>query len=196
MMRQFIKIASVIATFAFVLFLLDGTSQKAQVMTGKVAPPLEMPQVIELAKGSKQGPVTFNHVKHNSGEYSVSGPIQCIECHHTAQPAAELAKHPPLKTDWPAGRTTTLTLELFNTDAKGAGIAACRDCHAKAGQKPKLLLEIPVLKDPGSTTMTTLTNQLAFHRTCDACHFSVSMNRPESKVPNATVCSSCHKRST
>lgn len=54
MMRQFIKIASVIATFAFVLFLLDGTSQKAQVMTGKVAPPLEMPQVIELAKGSNR----------------------------------------------------------------------------------------------------------------------------------------------
>lgn len=195
-MRKYFKTAFVLAAFTAVLFLLDGTSQNAQVMNNKVAPPFEMPKVIELAKGSKQGTVTFNHVKHNSGEYSVSGPIQCIECHHTAQPASELAKHPPLKTDWPVGRTTTLTMELFNTDAKAAGIAACRDCHAKAGEKPKLLAALPILKDPGSTTMTTLTNQLAFHRTCDACHFSIAMNRPESKVPNATICASCHKRAT
>ncbi len=75
----------------------------------------KIPDVIVLGKDSKLGSVTFNHVKHNGGEYSIDGTtaIGCVECHHTAQPAAELEKHPPLKTAWPADRTTTLTAELF-----------------------------------------------------------------------------------
>ncbi len=192
MITKYFKYAFVIASFLAVLFLFDTARQNAQVMP-KPADPLKMPEVITLAKGSKQGEVTFNHVKHNSGEYSVAGPILCIACHHTAQPALELAKH-DLKTSWPAGRTTTLTLDLFNKDPKAAGIAKCRDCHARLNEKPVLLAETPVLKDPGSTTMTMMTNQLAFHRTCDACHFQISANRADTKVPDSITCKSCHKK--
>src|SRR5215467_11714446 len=104
-----------------------------------------MPDTITLGKDSKLGQVTFNHHAHNSGEYSVSGtgPVACTECHHTAQPAAEAAKHPPHKTAWPADRTTTLTEDLFKQDPKAAGVAACRDCHARVGMTPKLMPAIP-----------------------------------------------------
>lgn len=64
-------------------------------------PPQEtkMLEVIALSKEAKLGAVTFNHVSHNKN-YKIdgSGPIACTECHHTAQSAEELAKHPPLKT--------------------------------------------------------------------------------------------------
>lgn len=192
MISKYFKYAFVIASCLAAVFVFDSGRQNAQVMPKPAEPVVKMPDVITLAKGSKQGDVTFNHVSHNSGEYSVAGPIFCIACHHTAQPAAELAKHPPLKTEWPVGRTTTLTLELFNKDPNAAGIARCRDCHARAGEKPKLLAATPVMKDPGSPTITTMTNQLAFHRTCDACHFQIAANRSDTKVPNAIMCKSCH----
>ncbi len=194
-MKKYIGSIIVIALLVIALFVLESVHPVAQTLVKPVVnQEKRMPDVIILAKDSKQGSVTFNHFKHNGGEYQVNGPIACIECHHTAQPAAEAAKHPPLLTDWPTGRTTTLTAELFTKDPKAAGVAACRDCHARAGEKPKLLAEIPVLKDPGSTTLRKLTNQMAFHNTCDVCHFQVSFNRVEAKVPNATVCASCHKR--
>ena len=153
-----------------------------------------MPEVIILAKDAKLGQVTFNHVKHNGGTYSIdgTGPIACIECHHTAQPASALL--PPLKTTWPADRTTTLTADLFKKDPGAAGVAACRDCHARANMTPKLLPQIPAIKHEASTAIINLTNQQAFHRTCDGCHFKVSNDNPASKVPTATSCMSCHKR--
>ena len=194
-MKRLVSPIFVIALLAIGLFFLDGERPGAQVLpTPQADQEKKMPEVIILGKDSKLGSVTFNHVKHNSGEYSVGGPIACIECHHTAQPKTELMKYPPLATEWPTGRTTTLTTELFMKDSKGAGVAACRDCHARAGDKPKLIPEIPIVKDPGSTTLTKLTNQLAFHQACDACHFQVSFNRVGSKVPNATKCLSCHKK--
>src|SRR5687767_15667317 len=51
--------------------------------------------------------VTFSHVNHATKNYSVDGtkPIGCAECHHTDQPEAEDAKHPPLKSAHPADRT-------------------------------------------------------------------------------------------
>jgi len=194
MFRKYLKFALAASSLAVAFLTFVMTRPSAQVMPDKEAAQLKMPEVIKLGKESKLGEVTFNHVKHNSGEYSVGGPIACIECHHTAQPAAEAAKHPPLKTVWPAGRTTTLTVELFTQDPNAAGIAKCIDCHARQGQKPKLLPAIPELKDPGSTTITTLTNQLAFHQACDACHFQIKFNRVESKVPDPVKCTSCHKR--
>jgi cytochrome c553 len=162
----------------------------------QVAPQVKMPEVIILAKDAKMGQVTFNHVKHNGGTYSIdgTGPIACIECHHTAQPASELAKLPPLKTSWPADRTTTLTADLFKKDAAAAGVAACRDCHARAGETPKLLPEIPSVKHEGSTAIIKLVNQQAFHRTCDGCHVEVLNQNPAAKAPRATQCISCHKR--
>src|SRR5947208_1402299 len=83
-------------------------------MDAKVAQ--KLPEVIQLGKEAKLGVVNFNHAAHATKNRNIEGtaPIACIECHHTAQPAAEVAKHPPLKTAWPADRTTTLTAESLN----------------------------------------------------------------------------------
>lgn len=155
-----------------------------------------MPDVVKLAKENKLGPVTFNHTHHTTKNYSLEGsaPIACIECHHTAQPAAELAKHPPLKTAYPADRTTTLTAELFQQDAKAAGAAACSNCHVRVGETPKLLPEIPQIKHEGSAAILTMTNQLAFHRTCAGCHDAVLKSRPDAKAPGQQKCAACHKK--
>jgi len=155
-----------------------------------------MPDVIILGKDAKLGQVTFNHKNHNGGKYSIdqNGPIECISCHHTAQPASEIAKHPPLQTSWPADRTTTLTAELWAKDPKNAGVAACRDCHARAGEKPKLLDKIPEIKHEGSTAIISVTNQQAFHRACAGCHVEVKKTRPTSTGPITTQCTMCHKK--
>ncbi len=157
----------------------------------------KMPETIILGKDAKLGAVTFNHVNHNGGKYSIdgTGPIACIECHHTAQPASELAKHPPLKTAWPADRTTILTADLFAKDPAAAGVAACRDCHARAGEKPKLMAAIPEIKHESSTALIQLTNQQAFHRNCAGCHTEVVKERKTAKAPTTMQCTMCHKRS-
>lgn len=152
-----------------------------------------IPEVIILGKASKLGPVRFNHVKHNGGEYNISGPILCIECHHTAQPATDLDSIPPHKTVWPTGRTTTLTAELFAEDPNKAGVAACRDCHARAERKPKLLDAMPSIEDPETKEVTKITNQVAFHTACDVCHFQIKFRVDGTKAPEATTCSACHK---
>jgi len=157
-----------------------------------------MPDVIVLGKDAKLGQVTFNHANHNNGKYSISGtaPIACVECHHTAQPACELAKKAPLQTSWPAERTSTLTGDLFAKDPAAAGVAACRDCHARAGMTPKLIPAIPKIKHESSTAEIELTNQQAFHRTCTGCHAEIKKNKPDSKAPTATQCTLCQKKST
>ncbi|HEX6127153.1 MAG TPA: cytochrome c3 family protein [Pyrinomonadaceae bacterium] len=165
-------------------------------VAAQAKPDIKMPDVVVLAKDSKLGSVTFNHVSHNGGKYSIdgTGPIACIECHHVAQPASEIAKHPPLKTAWPADRTTTLTAELFTKDPAGAGVAACRDCHARAAETPKLIPAIPEIKHEGSTAMISLTNQQAFHRNCAGCHTEAKKDKPAIKAPTTMQCTMCHKR--
>jgi hypothetical protein len=157
---------------------------------------VKMPETIVLGKDSKIGSVTFSHVKHNGGSYSIdgTGAIACIECHHAAQPASELAKHPPLKTAWPSDRTTSLTAELFAKDPKGAGVAACRDCHARAGEKPKLIPAIPEVKHESSTALISLTNQQALHRSCAGCHTEVAKTKKPMKGPTNMQCALCHKK--
>jgi len=157
---------------------------------------VKMPDVIILGKDAKLGKVTFNHVKHNGGTYSIdeTGPIGCIECHHTAQPTSEIAKHPPLKTAWPTDRTTSLTAELFAKGSAAAGVAACRDCHSRAGQAPKLIAAIPEIKHESSTALISLTNQQAFHRNCVGCHTEVTKTRKGLKAPTAMQCTLCHKK--
>jgi cytochrome c553 len=156
----------------------------------------KIPEVIVLGKDAKLGQVTFNHVSHNGGKYSIdgTGPIACIECHHAAQPAAELQKHPPLKTAWPADRTTTLTADLFAKGAAAAGVAACRSCHARAGEVPKLLPAIPEIKHESSTALISLTNQQAFHRNCAGCHTEVKKTQSATKGPTTMQCTVCHKK--
>jgi hypothetical protein len=187
-MTLFVFAAAMFA-IAFVGSELVGEKAAAQVN-------VKMPEVIVLAKDNKLGTVTFNHVSHNGGKYSIdgTGPIACIECHHTARPVSEVVKHPPLKTSWPAERTTTLTSELFTKDPAAAGVAACRDCHARAGQTPKLLAAIPEIKHESSAAMITLTNLQAFHRNCAGCHTEAVKVKPGLKAPTTMQCTMCHKK--
>ncbi|MGB2752112.1 MAG: cytochrome c3 family protein [Pyrinomonadaceae bacterium] len=193
-MRKVLPLILVMFLMAAGFLIVDTLSPKAQ----RLPKPAEekkkvIPEVIILGKEAKLGKVTFNHVKHNGGEYNIGGPILCIECHHTAQPASDLDKIPPHKTVWPIGRTTALTAELFAADPIKAGVAACRDCHARSGRKPKLLEAIPSIADPETKQVTMVTNQLAFHSACDVCHFEIQFRTTGSKVPSATNCATCHK---
>src|SRR5215212_11911603 len=115
--------------------------------------------------------VPFSHVNHSTKNYSVDGtkPIGCVECHHTDQPAAEAAKHPPLKSAHPTDRTVTLTAETAK-DAKTPQVQTCRACHAQEGDKPKLLEAIPEVTYEGDTDPTVLDNEQAYHRNCNGCH--------------------------
>jgi cytochrome c553 len=148
-----------------------------------------------LATEAKLGPVTFSHINHITKNRNLegTGPSECIECHHTAQPAAEAAKHPPLKTVWPADRTTTLTADLVAKDPNAVG-AVCRDCHARADTKPKLLPEIPQIKFAVGTELVTLTNQQAYHRNCAGCHDEIVKTRTDVTPPTSKKCTACHKR--
>lgn len=147
-----------------------------------------------LGPEAKLGGVKFSHVDHVTKNRSIEGAkISCIECHHTAQPAAEAAKHPPLKTVWPADRTTTLTAELTDKDPNAVG-ASCRDCHARVDTKPKLLPEIPQIKLEVGTELVTLNNQQAYHRNCAGCHDEVVKTSKDLAPPTSKKCTACHKR--
>lgn len=156
----------------------------------------KVPETIVLAKESKLGQVTFNHLKHiteNRGA-DLKSPIACVDCHHTAQPATEAAKHPPHKTAWPADRTTTLTAELVEKDPATV-VNACTDCHARTDTKPKLLPEIPTVKFEGAAEPTVMNNQQAFHHACGDCHDAVAKVKPDSTGPTSKKCTTCHKKS-
>jgi cytochrome c553 len=155
----------------------------------------KLPEMIQLGKEAKLGVVNFNHAAHTTKNRNIegTGPIACIECHHTAQPASEVAKHPPLKTAWPADRTTTLTAELMN-DPKAPPVEGCHNCHSRAGTKPELLPALPEMKSENSTSVITLTNQQAFHRTCSGCHDQVVKTRKDVTPPTAQKCMGCHKK--
>ncbi|MEW6128564.1 MAG: cytochrome c3 family protein [Acidobacteriota bacterium] len=165
-------------------------------LTAQAQDATKMPDVVKLAKDNKLGPVTFSHTNHTTKNYNLegNGPVACIECHHTAQPAAEAAKNPPLKTAWPADRTTTLTADLFQKDPKAAGVASCNNCHVKTGETPKLVPAIPQIQPEGASAPLTLNNQMAFHRNCAGCHDKVLKARPDAKAPGMQKCAACHKK--
>ena len=148
-----------------------------------------------LAPEAKLGQVAFSHLNHTTKNRNSegTGPSACVECHHTAQPASEAAKHPPLKTAWPADRTTTLTADELAKDPNAAG-PVCRDCHARADTKPKLLPEIPQIKLEVGTELITLTNQQAFHRNCAGCHDQIVKTRTDVNPPTSKKCLACHKK--
>lgn len=185
--------AAIVVLTAFFLFTAILRPNAQRLPKPRVVKKKVIPEVILLGKASKPGQLRFNHVKHNSGEYNIGGPILCIECHHTAQPASDLVSAPPFKIVWPAGRTTTLTAELFTEDPIKAGVAACRDCHVRPGRKPKLMAVMPSIEDPETKAITKITNQVAFHTACDVCHFQIKFRADGSKAPEATTCSACHK---
>jgi hypothetical protein len=142
---------------------------------------------------AKSLPLTFNHLNHATKNYSVDGthPIACVECHHTEQPAAEAAKHPPLKSAYPADRTVTLTAETAK-DPKTPDVQNCRACHAQEGDKPKLLDANPQVTYEGDTDATVLTNEEAYHRNCNTCHDQAAEARKGLKIPTSQECLKCH----
>lgn len=190
-MKVFILLAVVVLSVLLV--------SSASTITFDVSPQegSKPPETIVLAKEAKLGQVTFSHVNHITKNRSADGtkPIACVECHHTAQPAAEAVKHPPHKTAWPADRTTTLTGELLEKDPNALG-AACRDCHARTDTKPKLLPGIPQVRFEGAVEPTIMTNQQAFHRNCGSCHDEAVKARTDLAPPPPTSkkCVACHKK--
>ena len=180
-----------------ILALLMVTGTRGIVADGTLQDVKKPPEVITLGAEAKLGAIKFNHLDHITKNRSADGtkPIECVECHHTAQPAAEAVKHPPHKTVWPADRTTTLTTELLAKDST-AVVNICTDCHARAETKPKLVPEIPQLKLEGAAEATILTNQIAFHRNCGGCHDAAVKARPDLTPPPPTSkkCVACHKK--
>ena len=178
--------------FVFLSLLVLGSS----LLVLKTRSQTKSPETIVLAKDAKLGQVAFNHLKHMTENRSADGtkPIACVECHHTAQPAAEAVKHPPHKTAWPADRTTTLTAELLEKDPGAPPVNACRDCHERADTKPKLLPEIPQVKFEGSAEPTIMTNQQAFHHGCATCHDEAAKKKPDTTAPTSKKCMQCHKK--
>ena len=192
--------AMTLTTLAICLWLIAGSGDSVSMRDTAATPPsqeLKKPQdVYILAKENKLGAVTFSHLNHTTKNRNIdaTGPVACVECHHTAQPASEVAKTPPLKTAWPADRTTTLTAELLAKDPNPLGGATCHSCHTRAGTKPELWPEIPQIKHEGSTATITLTNQQAFHRNCAGCHDEVVKHRKDVKPPTSLKCTGCHKK--
>lgn len=137
--------------------------------------------------------VPFSHVNHATKNYSIDGTktIGCVECHHTDQPAAEAAKHPPLKTAYPADRTVTLTAETAK-DPKTPKVDTCRTCHAQEGSKPKIGDAIPEVTYEGDTDPTVLDNEQAYHRNCNGCHDAATEQRKIKTAPTNNECIKCH----
>jgi cytochrome c553 len=184
------------ATFAFLIVALALGSSMSSLFLDVSAQETKKPQDnYMLATEAKLGQVAFSHINHTTKNRNLegTGPSACTECHHTAQPATEAAKHPPLKTAWPADRTTTLTAELLAKEPNAVG-AVCRDCHARAEAKPKLLPENPQIKFETGTELVTLTNQQAFHRNCAGCHDEIVKTRTDVTPPTSKKCTACHKR--
>ncbi|HZJ44500.1 MAG TPA: cytochrome c3 family protein [Pyrinomonadaceae bacterium] len=151
--------------------------------------------VYTLAKEAKLGTVKFNHLDHTTKNRGVDGKqAACTDCHHTAQPVAEVLKHPPHKTAWPADRTTTLTADLFEKDPSAPPVDICTDCHSRTETKPKLLPEIPQIKLEGSAEPVTLNNQQAFHRRCGSCHDEIAKTKETTTAPTSKKCVACHKK--
>ncbi|MET0647483.1 MAG: cytochrome c3 family protein [Pyrinomonadaceae bacterium] len=190
------RLAVTLTTLLICLWLLTG-SGASTFTRGTPAQGEKKPQdVYLLAQESKMGKVTFNHLNHitQSRNLDGTGPVTCVECHHTAQPASEFAKLPPLKTAFPADRTTTLTAELLAKDPNALGGVTCHKCHARAGMKPEAWPEIPQIKHEVSTAIITLTNQQAFHRNCAGCHDEVVKHRKDVNPPTSMKCAGCHKK--
>lgn len=149
------------------------------------------PKEVVLGKDSqsdKYGEVAFNHENHATKTYSVDGKsvLNCVECHHTDQPATALVV--PLKT---SERDVALTAKLLEAaDAKP--VKSCRACHLQAGDDSAT---IPSVTYAGKTTPTKLTNEVAYHTNCNICHDKAITARPtlKGKVPGSNDCLPCHK---
>lgn len=190
-MKRRVHLMSLLAGLALIAGLY-GSLLVATPRTVEAQDARKPPETVSFT--TKLGTVAFNHANHVTKNYNVegTGPIACVECHHTEQPAAEAAKHPPLKTAWPADRSVALTADALK-DAKTPDVVGCRNCHAATGAKPKIWPETPTIKAENSTAMITLTNQQAFHRMCAGCHDQVAKTR-QAAAPTTQKCMVCHKK--
>src|SRR6266404_535358 len=140
------------------------------------------------SQSDKYGEVAFNHENHATRNYSVDGkgPIACVECHHTDQPATALQA--PLKT---SERPVALTAKLLEA-ADTKPVKTCRACHLQAGDDSA---PIPTVTYPGKTAPTKLTNEVAYHTNCNICHDKAIAARPtlKGKIPGSAECLTCHK---
>ena len=188
-MRKFLLLLGLLGCLAVVV---------AGSRAGSVATPEDIPREsktqpkdVVLGKDSqsdKYGEVAFSHENHATRMYSIDGKsvINCVECHHTDQPAAALAA--PLKT---SEREVALTAKLLEAaDAKP--VKSCRTCHLQAGDDSAT---IPAVTYAGKTTPTKLTNEVAYHTNCNVCHDKAIAARPavKGKAPGSTDCVPCHK---
>ena len=185
------KFFTIVALFVLTMLLVSSTFWSQTSAQDRRKPK----DAVLLGPEAKLGTVKFSHLDHVSKDRSIEGAkIACIECHHTAQPAADASRHPPLKTAWPADRTTTLTADLFEKEPSAPEVDSCRDCHARADTKPKLLSEIPQIKLEVGTELITLNNQQAFHRNCAGCHDAIVKTSKDLNPPTSRKCTSCHKK--
>src|ERR1051325_10680880 len=106
-----------ILRIAFVLTLLVIASS---MVINKTNSQGKMPDQLVLAKDAKLGQVAFNHTKHATENRSadLSQTIACIDCHHTAQPAAEAL--------YAADRWAEIGAAILSQTI------ACIDCHHTA----------------------------------------------------------------
>jgi len=184
------RFLTVFGLFVLAVLVSSTFSPEITAQDGRQAPDVRM-----LGPEAKLGVVKFSHLDHVTKNRSIEGgKIACVECHHTAQPASEAAKHPPLKTAWPGDRTSTLTADQFEKDPTAPEVVVCRDCHARTDTKPKLLPEVPQIKLEVGTELVTLTNQQAFHRNCAGCHDEIVKTSKELNPPTSRKCTACHKR--
>ncbi|HEX8069769.1 MAG TPA: cytochrome c3 family protein [Pyrinomonadaceae bacterium] len=147
------------------------------------------PKEVILSKDSKDPkgkPVLLTHEAHATLKYSrdQKSVVSCAECHHTDQPKAALTG--VLKTSEREVLLTSANLK----EANAAPVKTCRECHAKADQKPAEWPTIPTVKYPDEDDEVTLTNDEAYHRNCNTCHDDVKKNNPATKAP--TTCAGCH----
>jgi cytochrome c553 len=161
------------------------------------APDNTIPKTFTLAKDSlsEYGEVTFNHENHASLMYSPDGKsvMGCVECHHTDQPKSALK--PPLST---SERDVALTMEVFKGSAQK--VSECRACHFQDGNVPDgKTMPSATYKDGEKSTTKTLTNELAYHINCNACHDAAAKLRPELKkkpgFATSKDCNICHQTS-
>ncbi|MGB8508810.1 MAG: cytochrome c3 family protein [Pyrinomonadaceae bacterium] len=194
-MKKIILLAAIVAFFWQVMGCRIGSFKSAS--AALVAEDTKLPKDIyklstDAKKPADAPAVTFSHVNHSTKNYSLDGTktIACAECHHTNQPAAEAAKHPPLKTAFPADRATTLTAAFLK--APNEEVLTCRSCHAQEGAKPKTIAENPKVTYEGDTDATVLTNEEAYHRNCNSCHDQAVELRKNLKIPTSQQCTACH----
>ena len=150
----------------------------------------EQPTKVKLATDSvddKWGEVAFDHANHTTKNYSIDGKslINCVECHHTDQPKANLK--PPLVT---SERNIVLTADVLK-DAAAAPVKTCRACHLQAGDESKPL---PVITKDGK--QLKMDNENAYHINCFECHDAAIKARPDlaTKISGSDPkgCVKCH----